>query len=392
MLKHILKLIWNKRRNNLLLFSEIFFCFLVVFAVSAFCIKSFRAYFSPMGYETEPLWVLRQQATSQLDSTTLIETRELLKREILALDGVEKVAFASYAVPFSGSTWSNGGDAMGFEFYTTMIGGDKDYPATLGLKLNAGRYFEESDYTAKYSPVIINQKIVDQYWPEKPILDSLIVFDDRELKVVGIAENIRYRDGFEAEMNTTVLLSPKEDQEDLHDLLVEVAPGSGSELEVRIVNTMSNILKTEDINIQSMHRQRERIARDTWIPVVIFLSIGAFLIINIALGLFGVLFYTISKRRGEIGVRRAMGATRGEIVQQFVLEIYFVALAGMLLGALLCIQVPIMGLLDEDFGYSNLYWAILFSLILISIVVLSCAFWPSRQGAGLHPAVALHEE
>lgn len=393
MIKHILKLIWNKRRSNLLLFTEIFFCFLVIFVISAFCIKNFRAYFSPMGYETEPLWIVRQSTTYQMDSVAMIEARENLKREILNLDGVEKAAFAAYAIPFTGSMWTNGSDDMGFDFYTSLIGGDVDYPQTLGIQLKEGRYFEEADYTAKYKPIIVNQNIAEEYWNGASIIDSLIVFSETEYKVVGIADNIRYRDGFEGELNTSILLSPKEEQEDLHEMVVSVAPGSGPALEEAIGQTIFNVLKTEDFTIESMHKNRESIARDTWVPIIIFLVIGGFLIINIALGLFGVLFYTISKRRGEIGVRRAMGASKGEIVQQFVMEIFFVALSAMLLGSILAVQVPALELLsDEDFGHSNFYFGIIFSLVLISLVVLICAFWPSRQGANLHPAVALHEE
>ncbi|MEL6143608.1 MAG: ABC transporter permease, partial [Bacteroidota bacterium] len=180
---------------------------------------------------------------------------------------------------------------------------------------------------------------------------------------------------------------------DVTNILLRVAPGGGAELEEAIGKTIFNVLKTEDYTINYMHRERQRIARQTWIPIVIFLTIGIFLVINVAMGLFGVLFYTISKRRGEIGVRRSMGATQGEITRQFTLEIYFVAFAAMLLGILLAVQLPALGIVDdEDFGHSNIYLAILTAFGIISTVVLFCAYWPSRQGAKLHPAEALHEE
>ncbi|PHI20834.1 hypothetical protein CEQ90_05580 [Lewinellaceae bacterium SD302] len=392
MIKHILKLIWNRKGSNVLLFTEIFFCFIVVFLVSAFCIKNFRAYFSPYGYEVENLWVLKQQATNLLDSTDFVQAQEMLKREILALDGVESAGFAGYAIPFSGSMWTNGGDEMGFDFYTTMIGGDEDYAKTMGIELREGRYFTEDDYRAKVEPIIINQKISEDFFDGGSMIDSILKLGDAEYKIVGVAENIRYRDGFEDEYPTSIILTKQAEKEAV-DLLVRVAPGSGPELEQAMGRVVFNVLKTEDFNITILQKQRESIARDTWVPIIIFLVIGTFLILNIALGLFGVLFYTISKRKGEIGVRRAMGAHRGEIIRQFVLEIYFVALAAMALGVVLALQVPLLGLIEaDDFAHSNLYYAIGFSFLLITLVVIGCAYWPSRQGANLHPALALHEE
>lgn len=392
MIKHILQLIWNRKRRNLLLFSEIFFGFIVVFIVASFCIKNFRAYLSPFGYETENLWIVRNSATRLLDSTDFVQAQEVFKREILQLEGVEAATFAGYAVPFTGSMWTNGGDRNGFEMSTSMIGGDKDYGKTLDIELSQGRHFNESDYTAKYPPVIINTKVLEQFEGVESLIDSFIFIGDKEYKVVGIAANIRYRDGFQEEVPTSVLLTPIGDKRS-EDMVIRVAPGSGPELELAIGKVISSTLKTEDFNIVSMHANRLRIARRTWIPITVFLVIGSFLILNIALGLFGVLFYTIAKRKGEIGLRRAMGAYRSEIIQQFTLEVYFVALAAMILGAILAIQVPALGLIaDDDFAYSNFYWAIFFAFTLISVVVLLCAFWPSRQGANLHPALALHEE
>lgn len=392
MFKHILKLIWNKKRSNALLFVEIFFCFLVIFVVSAFCIKNFRAYVSPYGFETENIWLLQQSEIREMDSLEVIEMKELLKQELAAIPGVEAAGFAGYAIPFTQSMWSSGGDEMGFEFWTTFIGGDEDLADVYQMDMRAGRWFTEADLLNKYKPVVINQQISEIYFDGASMLDSIIIIDEEEYQVVGVAENIRYRDGFEDELPTTIHYVDEHDA-DASTLLLRVATGSGPALEEAIGRAVFNVLKTEDYTIEYMERNRLRIARQTWIPIVIFLTIGGFLVINIALGLFGVLFYTIAKRRGEIGVRRAMGAYQSEITRQFTMEIYLVALGAMLLGAILAAQLPLLGLFDnDDFAYSNIYFAILAAFSIISVVVLGCAYWPSRQGAQLHPAIALHEE
>lgn len=391
MLKHIIKLIWNKKRANALLFVEIFFCFLIIFAVSTFCIKSFRAYTSPMGIQTESVWKISQPAIQQLDSAAVIEAKQLVKNELVALDGVEAVSFAGYAIPFTGSMWSWGGDEMGFEYWTSWIGGDEDLNKIYQMDLIEGRWFNKEDKLGKYEPIVINRFIREKYFEDQPMVDSIINVSDTEFKIVGVAENIRYRDGFEEELETTVRYIDEHDA-DSDQIILRVAAGSDASLEEAIGKVIAQTLKTEDYTITYMQRDKERIARETWIPIVILMTIGGFLIINVALGLFGVLFYTISKRRGEIGIRRAMGAFRSEVTRQFTLEVYFVAFAAMALGILLAIQVPVLGLIDPDFGYVNIYYGILFTFVLISIVVLVCAYLPSHQGSNVHPALVLHEE
>lgn len=393
MFKHILKLIWNKRRTNALLFTEVFFSFLIVFAGAAFCIKNFRAYFSPTGFETEQIWVVQNSFFVEKDSLDIAPTKALIKQELLALDGVEAVSFAGYALPYSGSMWGWGGENMGFYFWTSMIGGDTDINDVYELEFVEGRTFGPEDRDAKYPPVIVNRLIRQKYWDDKPILDSIIQLSDEDhFKVIGVVENIRYRGGFEAEMETMIRYNPDEDRE-ANQLLLRVAPGSGAALEEAITRRLSAIAKTDDFTISAMQTMREGMDRQTWVPIIIFLTICGFIILNVALGLFGVLYYTISRRRGEIGVRLAMGAHRGIITRQFTFEVFFVALAAMLLGMLFAIQIPALDLLkDEDFGHTNFYWAIAFTVALISVVVVACAYWPSRQGAMLHPAEALHEE
>lgn len=392
MIKHILKLIWNKKRANALLFTEIFFSFLIVFAGAAFCIKNFSAYFSPSGFDTEHIWIVEHSAFEGLDSAAIVGTKQLLKQELLALDGLEAASFVGYVTPYTGGMWTWGGDEMGFSFWTSILGGDEDINDVYQLNMVEGRAFAPEDRHSKYEPVIVNRLIRQKYWDDQPLTDSIIKLGEDEFKVVGVADYIRYRSGFDAECET-MLRYGQPHQKDYSQLLLRVAPGSSAALEERVGQRLAAVFKTDDFTISSMDKARQSLDRETWIPIVIFLTVAGFIILNVALGLFGVLFYNISKRRGEIGVRMAMGAHRRDITRQFTLEVFFVALAAMLLGMLFAIQVPALELLkDEDFGHRYFYAGILFALVFVGGVVLLCAYWPSRQGARLNPATALHEE
>jgi putative ABC transport system permease protein len=115
-----------------------------------------------------------------------------------------------------------------------------------------------------------------------------------------------------------------------------------------------------------------------------------FLILNVALGLFGVLWYNINQRKAEIGVRRAMGATSANIGWQFLGEMLVVTTLGVALGMLLAVQFPLLGV----FGVASTVYlqAIMLATVLIFSLTAVCAWQPSRIAAGIQPAVSLREE
>ncbi|MBC8081884.1 MAG: FtsX-like permease family protein, partial [Hymenobacter sp.] len=125
-------------------------------------------------------------------------------------------------------------------------------------------------------------------------------------------------------------------------------------------------------------------------PLVALVLVCVFLIINVALGLFGVLWQTISQRRGEIGVRRALGATAGTISGQIVGEILVVTTFGLGLGLLVAAQFPLLGVLGVPAGVYGT--AMLLATGGLYALTFVCALYPSRLAAGIRPAVALREE
>jgi len=126
------------------------------------------------------------------------------------------------------------------------------------------------------------------------------------------------------------------------------------------------------------------------VPIIVMLIVGCFLIINVALGLFGVLWYNINKRKGEIGLRRAIGASGQSVSSQLVAEALILATFSLIVGAFFAVQFPILNLFDLPAGVYIA--AIILSVIFIYLLVLVCSLYPGRQAAAILPAVALHED
>ena len=124
--------------------------------------------------------------------------------------------------------------------------------------------------------------------------------------------------------------------------------------------------------------------------MIIMFVVAGFLIINVALGLFGVLWYNINKRKGEIGLRRAVGASGNSISMQLVGEALVLATISLVIGSFFAVQFPLMNVFDLA---ANTYLiAIGFAVLFIYFLVILCAFYPGRQAAAIYPDVALHED
>jgi putative ABC transport system permease protein len=103
-----------------------------------------------------------------------------------------------------------------------------------------------------------------------------------------------------------------------------------------------------------------------------------------------MLWYNINKRRGEIGLRRAVGASGRSVSAQLVSESLILATLSLIIGTFFEIQFPLLNVFDLP---ADVYiTAIILSILFIYLLVFICSLYPGKQAAAIYPAVALHEE
>jgi putative ABC transport system permease protein len=146
----------------------------------------------------------------------------------------------------------------------------------------------------------------------------------------------------------------------------------------------------EQVKITRLEDQRAEYIKQKLTPLLVVAGVGTFLFINVILGLFGVLWYSISQRVSEIGVRRAVGATATDISFQFVSEMLILASMGIVPGMIVAVQIQMLNLLKTEFGDYVLSMAL--TMVLIYALVSLCAAIPGIKSAKMNPAEALAEE
>lgn len=390
MIKHIFKLIWNKKQANALIILEILVAFLILCAVLVFVIYNMQRYREPLGYNTQNVWVAHLGWPPGTDSTAIADTKALLLDEISNLPGVQKASFCMSATfPLGGGVWTmSSSKKNGPEYSTHYIEAGPEFADVMGLNLIEGRWFAESDLDAKYLPVVINKKLRDFLFADTIALGQILDFSG-ERKVVGVIDHLKYYGEFGEEPNIVIVDYPKGSTQD-PILAMKMAPGIEPAFEEELNKIIRRVTKDWNFTITNYESRRIAKSQETWIPLIALICIAVFLILNVALGLFGVLWQNIQRRRAEVGLRQAMGATRRKIYSQFILEMIFVTTLGVALGLIFTLQFPLLKVIDIE---NQIYFlAMLSAALLIYTLVLVCSFYPSRQASLIQPAIALHEE
>ena len=388
MIRQLFKLMWNSKRNHSLLIIEIFFSFLVLFGVMSFIISQYSNYVEPMGFESDNVWVVWFE-NANAEGGTLSKQKENMLNRIKAFEEVDYVTVSENAIPFGGTRNSQTLQREGAEIWSRYFFGDANYAKVLDIPLIEGKWFDENRGDLNYEPIIINQSLREELFGQETALGQVLNPEDKgqSKKVVGVIDNFRWGGDFHKQEN--IYFSPV-GKDRISTLLVKVKPDVTAEFEGQLSKAISGIAKGYQIEIERLSDKRETANNLVYIPSIILLTVCGFLIFNVILGLFGILWASINRRKGEIGTRRAMGATQMLIAGQFVGEVMVIATFALVLGCFFALQFPLMSV----FGLANAIYikAILVSIIIIYALVSICAFYPSWQAAKIHPAVALHAD
>ncbi|SEP33595.1 ABC transporter permease [Mucilaginibacter sp. AW1-7] len=395
MFKHLFKLIWNKKKQNFLLMSEMLFSFLVLFAVFSLLVYYYNNYKKPIGISYQNVWVVSYNNALQTKNTDSLNTYyETLRNNIKAMPEVKEISFCSDNVPFSANTWTGLAGYNNHNYSNVnMYNAEDSYLKTLNGQLLEGRWFNKSDVATKIPSVVINNELREKLFGKGEAIGKIIDESDdgkNKKRVVGVIQAIKAKGDYAAAGDAVYHRTDTGSFRSLGKIMVQVVPGANAAFEARLYKTLANYMKDSNVEIEHLVNKRKDINYFTLVPMIVLSIVGCFLVINVALGLFGVLWYNINKRRGEIGLRRAVGATGSSVSNQLIMESMILATFSLIIGSFFAVQFPLLNVFDLSAGIYLV--AILFSIIFIYLLVFLCSLYPGRQAAAIYPAVALHEE
>ena len=301
MLTQIFKLIWKKKQRNFLMMLEIFFAFLVLFAVASLSVYNYQNYKNPSGINEENVWVVYMNY-----NTDTLPNLDLIQQRLQAYPEIASFTFTSGNVPFSFSTNSTRLKYNNIEAQTDRIAAGPSYPAVMGISMAEGRWFTWEDTIGKNKPVVITRKLKEELFGAEEAIGKILgdVEAGKEPtgeKVIGVVDYFKHKSDYQS--NEGAMFMAANPKWDRNNLLIRLKSAQNADFEARLSKDLVSIGKDWSVEIQHLDLMKDAKNQLTWIPILILFIVCGFLVFNVALGLFGVLFQNVTQRRGEIGLQ-----------------------------------------------------------------------------------------
>jgi putative ABC transport system permease protein len=395
-IKHLLKLVWNRKRANALIVAEIFISFLVLFAVLAATITFATRWNKPLGFDWHNVWDVSMEFDVDAGEKAQPELQAAMFRMIDEARAFPEVMAAgiSNTPPYSFST-SEGSRMINNRDVTMKYDDVSDgFAEAMQMKVLRGRWFNADDDASPYWPVVIAADTAEAIYGKADPVGQKIEEDEKTmLQVVGVVETYR-KDGEVAGPDHLMFrrIAPNARYGRLGShLIVRVRPGTAADFEQRLAARLEQIMPNVSFRVRNLERMRTDMLRTRLAPVIVGAIIGAFLIAMVALGLKGVLWQSVTRRTREIGLRRAMGASGSGVHRQILAEVALLATIAVIAGSIVILQLPILGAF-KIVTPSAFTLGFVASLATIYALTVLCGLYPSWLASRLQPADALRYE
>ncbi|HEX6094689.1 MAG TPA: FtsX-like permease family protein [Thermoanaerobaculia bacterium] len=396
MIRHLLKLVWNRKRANALIVAEIFVSFLVVFAVLTGAVAVAGGWGKPIGFQWQNVWDVSMDFDIDGGQKASPELHASVMRMLDEVRALPQVAAASVSntPPYAFSTTEGRRNINGKDVTVIIDDVTSGFADTMQMKVVRGRWFNEDDEISQHWPVVVDTNFVKEvYGNADPIGQKFEEDENLFHQIVGVVEPYRKDGETSAPMNMMfrhVANNGKHGRLGSH-ILLRMQPGTSPQFEVELASRLRQVAPEVSFDVRQMERMRTNMLRTRLAPLVAGGIVGLFLIGMVSLGLTGVLWQNVTRRTREIGLRRAMGASGTRVHRQILAEVAVLATIAVVIGSIIVWQLPVLGAFSFvspsafTLGFAG-------ALATIYGLTLLCGLYPSWLASRLQPADALRYE
>jgi len=335
------------------------------------------------------------------DNIDSIDQITLDAQRIREMPGViSATALNNLPLSGSGSSWGvrdkreNQGAKVA---YTGMYRSDENLLSVLGQTVSQGRDFNADDVifwrgnVQMPKVVIVTKALAEELFPNQNALGQYIYHGAEDtaepMEIIGVVEKMQgswvHSDIVEKNIFLPIVekwnsftLVVRAEQTVLDSIALDIEEMLLGLEKNRVIGeprTMANMKKTS--------YQGDRLMTNM-LMIIVFV-----LIFITALGIAGVSIFNVNRRRKQIGTRRALGASKGNIVSYFMAESALIAMVGIGLGSILTFGLN--SFLMKQFSTSSLSLDyVVFSMVGIVVISQVSAFWPAKKATHISPAIA----
>ncbi|PYP93559.1 MAG: hypothetical protein DMG65_00295 [Candidatus Angelobacter sp. Gp1-AA117] len=325
--------------------------------------------------------------------------RENLIDRIKAMPGIESAAWVKirpvsylsfFSAPIAIDTYQPGPEERPTAEYNLV---SPDFFKTMGIPILSGREFTRNDTPATDPVVIVTQKLVDKYWHGVDPVGKRIQVKDKWMKVAGVAKDTKYYTFSEAPRNF-LYLPVEQDPVTNMSLVIRTlrAPDSLAPDLTREVRALDAGLGLQEVITMRRYISMEALATQQ-IAVALLSIFGGIALLMAAVGLYGVMSYSVSQSKRDLGLRMALGANAPHLFRIVMSNGLIVSIGGMVIGSIAAASlthwIDIKTLLYQVNPRDPLAFVVA-STGLTIIAVIAC-FWPAWRASRTNPAQALRD-
>ncbi len=310
-------------------------------------------------------------------------------------------ATSSNSFPLRQGGWSEGvslepGEGVS-DSSTALYFSDEHTVATFALDLIEGDNFaaNQVDWVNRESndwpPVaIVTEALAQDLFPDEDgsyLGKTFYIGDDNPVNIIGVVDRLQAPwprwSGLERSM-----LVPQRRDSDFVRYIIRTEPGLRDELMAHIEEKLAN--RNPDRIIQSV-RTMDDVRKMAYLGEAAMIKLLGFVValltVITGLGIVGLASFNVSRRTRQIGIRRALGASRASVMRHFMIENFLVSTVGVAVGAVLAVALNI--LLVESFALEPMAWYVIPSaMVMLWLVGQVAVTGPARRASNVTPAIA----
>jgi len=340
----------------------------------------------------------------ELNGYTPERSRQLFERienELAALPGAELVADSTVPL-LGGSNWGNSVSVEGFktdpdtntDSRFNLIG--PGYFQTLGIPMIAGRDFTRADALGSAKVAIVNEAFAKKFNLGRDAVGKRMGDDGGNspltIEIVGLVQNAKYSE-VKQEI-PPVFVRPYRQDERTGQMNFYVRTAANPQ---QFLQNIPKLVARLDPNlpVQNLNTLPEQIQNNVFLDrfiSVLSASFASLATLLAAIGLYGVLAYTVAQRTREIGLRMALGAAPARVRAMVLRQVALMTIVGGAIGLAAAIGVGQLAqsLLFELQGYDPL--VLVASAVALTLVALGAGFIPAHRASQVDPMLALRYE
>jgi putative ABC transport system permease protein len=348
------------------------------------------------GFNPDRLLIFNIGASARADEDAQLQFYQQVVQRVAAVPGVESAAAIS-RLPFSGGnssrTFNRPGsqknDAADIRIATP------DYFKTMGIPLLRGRNFNEHDTKGSALVAIINEQTAKDVFPgEDPIGQFVENYGPKneKLQVVGVVGNVRHL-ALETAPRPELYQPLGQGMWPLVNIAVRTTPENPLTLLPAVQQAVWSVNKSVPLgNPRSMHEMIARtLLQKKFTMLLLSIFAGAALVLA-AIGLYGVISYSVAQRTRELGIRIALGAQKSDVLRLILRQGMTLVAIGVLFGIAASLGLTrLIASLLYGISASDPITFLLLSMALVLVAFVAC-WLPARRASAVDPIVALHAE